>query len=167
MSAQGEHFCLTLGNPICTSNSNYLLDCSLSRHSLLTWNKNLLFILTLSDGNISKILKTITKTKQNKIPIAVELILEGNLSFQGSPGRCTMLLRVLQPAPRETSAGSPWAETLTINGQLDTHLLPFNHYFKIGTNKPFLLASVSQNQSFSPGVSQFLPHVYITCTISY
>ena len=59
-----------LDNPISTS--NYLPDCIPWRHSLLTWNKNSLFNLTLSDGDISKILKTITKTKQNPSICAID-----------------------------------------------------------------------------------------------
>lgn len=105
VSTQGKYFCLMLGIPICTF--NYFLDCILLRHSLMTWHKNPLFIFTLSDGSISKILKTIMKTKQKTIPKAVGLTLEGTPSFRSPSGRHTTIQRGLRPAPQEPEQGSP------------------------------------------------------------
>lgn len=156
-----------LGIPICTS--NYVPGCVLPRRSLMPWHKNPLFIFTRSDGSISKIWKTITNRKQDTIiPKAEGLTLEGSQSPQSSFGRHATLGRSLQPAPREPRLGSPWAEARNPKGRLVQQLLPSLCWFPHSSERqPFLLARVSQRQSFSPQASQLLPCLYFTCAVSY
>lgn len=154
------------GIPICIS--NYFPGCILPKRSLMPWHKSPLFIFTLSDGSISEILKTITKRKQNIIPKAEGLTLEGSLSSRSSFGRHTTLRRGLQPAPQEPRQGSPWAEAQNPKGRLVKPLLPSLCWFPDSHERqPFLLVRASQSQSFSPQATQLLPCLYFTCAASY
>lgn len=126
MSTWSEPFCLMLGNPISTS--NYLPDCIHSRHSLLTWNKNSLFILTLSDAGISKILKTITKTKQNPNICGIDTGRESVF-----PESTWQEFHALKRSPTSTlraQARLTWAETMTLKGQVVKQLLIFIFWFQ-------------------------------------